>query len=43
VLARSELLQNVAWTIPSLVGSSLYARDRREIVKVELPTRPVRH
>lgn len=43
VLARSELLRNVAWTIPTLVGSSLYARDRREIVRVDLPTRPVRH
>ena len=39
VLARSELMTNLAWTIPTLVGSSLYVRDRREIVKVDLPTR----
>jgi len=38
VLARSEILSNVAWTIPTLVGTSLYARDRREIVKIDLPT-----
>jgi outer membrane protein assembly factor BamB len=39
VLGRSTVLTNLAWTAPTLVGSSLYARDRREIVKVELPTR----
>lgn len=39
VLARTELLRNLAWTAPTLAGSSLYARDRREIVKVELPVR----
>jgi len=38
VLARTEILSNLAWTIPTLVGSTIYARDRREIVKVELPT-----
>ncbi len=39
VLARAEILHNLAWTIPTLVGSSVYARDRREMVKVDLPTR----
>ena len=39
VLARTEILSNLTWTIPTLVGSSIYARDRREIVKVDLPTR----
>jgi outer membrane protein assembly factor BamB len=39
VLARAGVLSNVAWTAPTLVGSSLYARDRREIVKLELPAR----
>jgi outer membrane protein assembly factor BamB len=39
VLGRTTILANLAWTAPTLVGASLYARDRREIVKVELPTR----
>jgi outer membrane protein assembly factor BamB len=37
VLARAPILSNLAWTAPTLVGTSLYARDRREIVRVELP------
>ncbi|MPY88280.1 MAG: PQQ-binding-like beta-propeller repeat protein [Luteitalea sp.] len=39
VLARAEdVLTSRAWTVPSLVGSSLYARDRQQIVKIDLPT-----
>lgn len=26
-----------AWTVPTLVGHSLYARDRRTIMKLTLP------
>lgn len=37
VLARASLLTNRAWTVPTLVGRSLYARDRRTIMKVTLP------
>lgn len=38
VLARAEVLTSRAWTVPSLVGASLYARDRQHIVKLDLPT-----
>ncbi|MPZ19685.1 MAG: PQQ-binding-like beta-propeller repeat protein [Luteitalea sp.] len=38
VLARAEVLTNRAWTAPSLVGASLYARDRQQILKLDLPT-----
>jgi len=41
VLARAPVLSSLSWTVPTLVGSSLYLRDRREIVKIELPVRPV--
>jgi outer membrane protein assembly factor BamB len=37
VLARASILTNRAWTVPSLVGRSLYARDRRNIMKLTLP------
>jgi outer membrane protein assembly factor BamB len=39
VLARAPILDSVAWTAPTLVGATLYARDRREIVRLELPMR----
>jgi hypothetical protein len=40
VLARTEVLTSRAWTVPTLAGTSVYARDRREIMKLELPARP---
>jgi outer membrane protein assembly factor BamB len=36
VLARTSLLTNRAWTVPTLVGSTLYVRDRRQAVAVDL-------
>jgi len=36
VLARTQLLDRVAWTVPTVVGTVLYARDDREIVAVSL-------
>ncbi len=36
VISRAELLQHNAWTPPSLVGTKLYLRDRREIMAVDL-------
>jgi outer membrane protein assembly factor BamB len=36
VLARAKLLSPRAWAAPTLVGSTLYARDRQEIVAVDL-------
>jgi outer membrane protein assembly factor BamB len=37
VLARADVLENLAWTPPTIVGGTLYARDREVIVKLELP------
>jgi outer membrane protein assembly factor BamB len=36
VISRTNLLTNRAWTPPTLVGTKLYARDRRTIVAVDL-------
>jgi outer membrane protein assembly factor BamB len=36
VHARKEILTSNAWTPPTLVGGTLYVRDRREIVAVDL-------
>lgn len=36
VLAKAPVLHNNAWSIPSLVGSTLYLRDRRELVALDL-------
>jgi outer membrane protein assembly factor BamB len=36
VLSRAELLQHVAWTPPTLVGTRLYIRDRGNIMALDL-------
>jgi outer membrane protein assembly factor BamB len=36
VLARSQVLTNLAWTPPTLVGTTLYVRDRRTIAAFDL-------
>lgn len=36
VNAKSELLTNLSWTPPVLVGTKLYIRDRKSIMAVEL-------
>ena len=36
VAAKAELLTSLAWTPPTLVGTRLYIRDRRNIMAVEL-------
>lgn len=36
VLARAAVLQNVAWTPPTLAGTKLYVRDRRTIAAFDL-------
>ncbi|MGA3187134.1 MAG: PQQ-binding-like beta-propeller repeat protein [Bryobacteraceae bacterium] len=36
VLSQAELLQNIAWTAPTLVGTRLYLRDRKTIMALEL-------
>jgi hypothetical protein len=36
ILARAPILSNVAWTTPSLVGTKLYLRDRKQMMALEL-------
>ena len=36
VLAKASILENLSWTPPTLVGTKLFARDRKNIVAFEL-------
>lgn len=36
VTSKAELLQNQSWTVPSLSGTHLYLRDRKNIIALEL-------
>ncbi len=36
VISKTELLTNISWTPPVLVGTRLYIRDRKSIMAVEL-------
>ena len=36
VLARASVLQNLAWTPPTLSGTTLYVRDRKTIAAFNL-------
>lgn len=36
VQARTRILERVAWTVPTVVGTRLYARDNRRVVALEL-------
>jgi len=36
ILAKASLLKNNAWTVPTLVGTKLYVRDRKTIMALEL-------
>ncbi|HXT70596.1 MAG TPA: PQQ-binding-like beta-propeller repeat protein [Vicinamibacterales bacterium] len=36
IISRAKLLDTVSWTAPTLVGTTLYARDREKIVAVAL-------
>ena len=36
VLARASLFETVAWTAPTLVGTTLYVRDRERILALDL-------
>ena len=38
-LATTPLFDTRAWTVPTLVGTTLYARDRERIVKLDLGQR----
>jgi hypothetical protein len=36
VTSKVELLSNPSWTVPSLSGTRLYLRDRKNIIALEL-------
>ena len=36
VISKVSLLKNLAWTVPTLVGTKLYMRDRQTIMAVDL-------
>jgi hypothetical protein len=36
VLAKASILTNRAWTTPTLVGTTLYVRDRKNLVAFDL-------
>ena len=36
VISKTSLMKNLAWTVPTLVGTKLYVRDRRTIVALDL-------
>jgi hypothetical protein len=36
VLSQVSLLQNIAWTPPTLVGTRLYLRDRKTVMALDL-------
>ena len=36
VLCSFPLLEEIAWTVPTLVGTTLYVRDKKRIVAVDL-------
>jgi outer membrane protein assembly factor BamB len=35
-LASTELLERAAWTVPTLVGKTLYVRDRKKMIALDL-------
>jgi outer membrane protein assembly factor BamB len=39
ILAQTKLFETVSWTVPTLVGTTLYARDREKIVALDLSQR----
>ena len=36
VHARTQLLDRVAWTVPTIVGKTLYVRDNRQSMALDL-------
>ena len=36
VLARAKIFDTTSWTVATLVGTTLYARDREKIVALDL-------
>jgi outer membrane protein assembly factor BamB len=40
ILAETKLFETTSWTVPTLVGTTLYARDRERIVALDLGAQP---
>jgi outer membrane protein assembly factor BamB len=36
ILSESSIFDTVSWTVPTLVGSTVYARDREKIVAIDI-------
>jgi len=36
VHARTQILDRVAWTVPTIVGKTMYVRDNKKIMAVNL-------
>jgi outer membrane protein assembly factor BamB len=36
VISKASIMKNLAWTVPTLVGTKLYLRDRRTIAAFDL-------
>jgi hypothetical protein len=36
VHAKTQLLDKLAWTVPTIVGKTMYVRDRKQILAVNL-------
>jgi hypothetical protein len=36
ILSRAKIFDTVSWTVPTLVGTTLYARDREKVVALDL-------
>ena len=41
VISKVSVLKNLAWTVPTLVGTKLYLRDRRTITALDLKLKSV--
>jgi outer membrane protein assembly factor BamB len=39
VLSQARIFDTVSWTVPTLVGTTLYARDREKVVALDLAVR----
>jgi len=41
VHCRATILTHQAWTVPTLVGSTLFVRDRKQVMALDLGRQPV--
>jgi len=39
ILSQAKIFETVSWTVPTLVGTTLYARDREKMVALDLAAR----